>query len=277
MKKNKPERSEKKKSFISKILSVIIKFFGVLLVLFLLGLIAAGVLFIYYTKDMPRPEDYTEKNLAQSTKIFDRTGNVLLYEIYGEEKRSWVPLNDIPDHLRKMAVATEDANFYNHFGIDPRGIARAIWVDLQTQKATVGGSTIPQQLIRSTYLTNEKTTERKIREMIMAIELDRRYSKDQILEWYLNQVPFGKNSYGVEAASESYFGKPVSQVNLGEAATLIALIQAPSYYSAHTDDLLKRKNYVIGLSQRTKSLVPNQTPDRRNISIFVSREAWKSR
>jgi len=204
------------------------------------------MLFIYYTRDLPRPEKYSEKSTTQSTKIYDRSGGILLYEIYGEEKRNWVNFSDIPDTVKKMAVAAEDKNFYqNNIGIDIEGITRSIKNFIVTGKATMGGSTIPQQLIRSTFLTNERTIERKIREIVMAIELTRRYSKDQVLEWYLNQVPFGQNTYGVGAASVNYFGKPISEINAAEAATIISLIQAPSYYPNHFDELMARKEYVI--------------------------------
>jgi penicillin-binding protein 1A len=158
-------------------------------------------LFLYYAKDLPRPEIFTEREIAQSTKIYDRTGKILLYEIFGEEKRTYVSLEKIPEFLKEAVIATEDANFYHHFGVDLRGITRAILEDLKIGYPLYGGSTIPQQLIRSTFLTTEKTIARKTREVILAIELDFKYSKDQILEWYLNQIPFGQNAYGVEAAS----------------------------------------------------------------------------
>ena len=205
-------------------------------------------LFIYYAKDLPRPEKFTERPFIQSTKIYDRSGEVLLYEMYGEEKRTLVPLEVIPDYLKKAVMVAEDANFYHHFGIDFKGIIRAALINLKIMKPVYGGSTIPQQLIRSAFFSLEKTAERKIREVILALELDRRYSKDQILEWYLNQVPFGSNTYGVEAASQTYFRKPVSQVSLAEAAILAALIRAPSYlspYGEHKDELLIRKNYIL--------------------------------
>ncbi len=205
-------------------------------------------LFFYYVKEFPRPEIFNERQLAQSTKIYDRTGQVLLYEIYGEEKRTWVPLDFIPEQLKKAVIAAEDANFYNHFGIDIKGIVRAILSDLKMGQFIYGGSTIPQQLIRSTFLSPEKTAERKIREIVLALELDRRYSKDQILEWYLNQVPFGQNAYGVEAASQTYFDKSVSEISLAESTILAALVQAPSRlspYGENKDQLLERKDYIL--------------------------------
>ena len=205
-------------------------------------------LFFYYAKDLPRPEVFTERQLFQSSKIYDRTGQIVLYEIYGEEKRTWVPLKDIPEYLKQAVIAAEDANFYHHFGVDLKGVARAILEDLRIGKPVYGGSTIPQQLIRSTFFSTEKTAQRKIREIILALELDRRYSKDQILEWYLNQIPFGQNTYGAEAASQTYFGKPVSEISLSEAATLAALIKSPSRlspYGENIEELLARKDYVL--------------------------------
>lgn len=227
------------------------RLFFVFLRLFVLGLAAIVVafllVFIFYAKDLPRPEKFTERSLSQSTKIFDRTGEILLYEIYGEERRTLVPFETIPASLKQAVIATEDNNFYHHFGIDPKGIARSILADLKIGSPVFGGSTIPQQLIRSTFLSNEKTASRKIKEIVLALELNRRYSKDQILGWYLNQVPFGLNSYGAEAASQTYFKKSVSEISLSEAATLAALIQAPSRLSKkiNREDLLKRKNYVL--------------------------------
>lgn len=218
--------------------------------LFLCLLLAGGflTLFLYYAKDFPRPEVFSERQLAQSTKIYDRTGKVLLYEVYGEEKRTWVSLDKIPESLKQAIISTEDASFYSHFGVDLKGIVRAILIDLKIGKPTFGGSTIPQQLIRSTFLSGEKTAQRKTREIILAIELDRRYSKNQMLEWYLNQIPFGQNAYGVEAASQTYFKKSVSEISLAEAATLAALIQSPyrlSPYGEEKNTLLERKNYVL--------------------------------
>lgn len=234
-------KSDKKK----RIVFFLIKIF---ILCSLLGFFGVVFLFVYYAKDLPRPEKFTERSFVESTKIFDRDGQVLLYEMYGEEKREIVPLSAIPEHLKNAAIAAEDANFYSHSGIDFRGILRAIQINLRIKKPIYGGSTISQQLIRSTFLTIEKTIKRKIREIILTLELERRYSKEQILEWYLNQVPFGPNIYGVEAASKTYFQKSAKDISLAEAATLAALIQAPSYlspYGEHKDELLVRKDYVL--------------------------------
>ncbi|MFC1629974.1 transglycosylase domain-containing protein [Patescibacteria group bacterium] len=216
--------------------------------LFLFSIIFGFALFIFYAKDLPRPEKFTEKSFIESTKIYDNTGEVLLYEIYGEEKRMIVSLDVIPDHMKNAVIAVEDANFYSHFGLDIKGIVRSVLVDLKLGEPKQGASTISQQLIRSSLLSREKTAERKIREIILTLELERRYEKDQILEWHLNQVPFGSNAYGVEAASQTFFRKSISEVSLEEAALLASLIQAPTYlspYGEHKDELLARKDYVL--------------------------------
>ncbi len=232
---------DKKKSvffFITKLTGL-----GLLVFLFL-----GTIVFIVIARDLPRPEKFTEKQFIQSTKIFDRTGDVLLYEIYGEEKRTIVPLSEMSDHLKNAIIATEDSGFYNHFGIDLKGILRSVLINLKLRSVTYGGSTLNQQLIRSTFFSLEKTFERKFKEILLALELDRRYSKDQILEWYLNQIPFGSNSYGVEAASQSYFQKKAADLSIEESAVLAALIQGPSRlspYGSNKDILLARKDYVL--------------------------------
>ena len=215
---------------------------------FFLAAFAALSLIIYYIKDFPNPEKFTERPYIQSTKIYDRTGEILLYDIYGEEKRTVIPLSSMPEHLKQAVIACEDANFYNHKGIDPKAIGRSILINLKLKKPAAGGSTISQQLIRSSFLTLEKTIKRKTREIVSTFELERRYSKEQILEFYLNQVPFGSNCYGVESASQTFFKKSASEISLEEAAILASLVQAPSYlspYGKHKDELLARKDYVL--------------------------------
>ncbi|MFA4941934.1 MAG: transglycosylase domain-containing protein, partial [Patescibacteria group bacterium] len=217
--------------------------------LFLFLAIAGSIfLFLYFTKDLPRPEKFSERSFVQSTKIYDRTGEVLLYELYNEEKREIIPLSLVPDHLKEAVISVEDANFYSHPGIDIKAIFRSIMADLKLKKPAFGASTISQQLIRSTFLTTKKTIERKVREIILTMELERRYTKDQILEWYLNQVPFGPNLYGVQAASKTFFGKEAKDLTISESAVLAAAVQAPSYFSPygqHKDELLARKDYVL--------------------------------
>src|SRR6185436_2848902 len=125
-------------------------------------------LFFYYTWDLPRPENFTELPFVQSTKIYDRTGKVLLYDIYGEEKREIIPFDKISDNLKHAVLASEDSRFYQHGGVDIIAIVRSILVDLKLQATSQGASTITQQLIRSVYLTNQKTLSRKIRELVLS-------------------------------------------------------------------------------------------------------------
>ncbi|MCD6550106.1 PBP1A family penicillin-binding protein [bacterium] len=222
-----------------------LKFLGTL---FLLGLFGILAIFVYYIKDLPRPEDFLEKKIYQSTEIYDRTGKVLLYTIHGEEKREIVSLSEISPFLQKAVIATEDSQFYQHRGIDIKGIIRSILVDLKLKKPVQGGSTITQQLIRNSFLSRQKTLERKLREIVLSLELEMKYSKEQILEWYLNQIPFGSNAYGAEAASKTFFNKSAKDLTLAESATLAALIKAPSYFSPygeHKNELMKRKDQVL--------------------------------
>jgi 1A family penicillin-binding protein len=244
-----------------------------LVVLFLTGLLGAIFTFIMITKDFPRPENLSEHQIFQSTKIYDRTGTVLLYELYGEEKRTVVPLDTFSKNLINAVIATEDADFYNHHGIDFKSIVRAILTDLRLGAPLQGASTISQQLIRSSFLTREKTAIRKTKEIILTLELERRYSKDTILELYLNQVPFGANTYGAEAASETYFQKPVSDVSLAEAATLAAIIQSPSYlspYGNNLDKLLARKDFVLGRMNEEGFITKEQKDEARKEEIKFS-------
>ncbi len=259
---------KKKKNKIKIFLKIILSVISVGIIIFLF-------LFLYYAKDFPRPEVFIERQLIQSTKIYDRTGDILLYEIYGEEKRSWVPLEDMPDHLQKAVIATEDAHFYNHIGVDLRGIIRSVLINLEIGKLSVGGSTIPQQLIRSTFLSPEKTIERKFREIILSIELNRRYSKDKILEWYLNQVPFGQNAYGVEAASQTYFKKNISEITIPEAAVLASLIQAPYRYSPYGENidlLLTRKDFVLEKMYQEGIITEEVLEESKNEEIIFEKQ-----
>lgn len=259
------------------------KFFGNKKAIFFLKLLGGGFLFliiallasfIYVAKDLPRPESFTEKSSIESTKIYDRTGKVLLYEMYGEEKREIVEFNKVPKHLKEAILTAEDINFYHHFGVDFKGVIRAALTNLKLMKPVQGGSTISQQLIRSSFLTREKTLKRKIREIILTLELERRYSKDQIFDFYLNQIPFGSNAYGVQAASQTYFQKEVSDISLAEAAVLAALIQAPSYlspYGEHKEELLKRKDLILDRMVKEGFLTKQEAEEAKKEEIVFSK------
>jgi len=199
-------------------------------------------------QELPNPEEFIDGQITQSTKIYDRTGETLLYEIHGDQKRTIIPFSDISQYSREATLAIEDQNFYQHAAMDWKGTLRALITDLATGEMSQGGSTITQQLARNTFLTAEKTIQRKIKELILANWIEEKYTKDKILELYLNQIPYGTNAYGIESASQTYFNKSAKDLSLAESATLAAMIQAPSYYSpwgTHTKELINRKNYVL--------------------------------
>src|SRR3989344_4747598 len=171
------------------------------------GAILFFSLFIYIQRSLPDPNSIANRKISESTKIYDRTGQVLLYDIHGEEKRTIVPWQKIPTNLKNATLAAEDSNFYSHGGFDLRGIFRSLLKDIGSLSLSQGGSTITQQLIKQTLLGGEKTGLRKIKEIILSIELERNFSKDQIFWMYLNQIPYGSNTYGIEAASKAFFNK----------------------------------------------------------------------
>src|SRR3989304_2875500 len=180
----------------------------------------------------------------QGPKIYDDNDEPLT-ELH-VERRIFVPLAQIPQALRDAVIATEDRRFYSHWGVDPIGIARAIVQNYRRGRIVEGGSTITQQLTKVLFLTPDKSLERKLKEAVLAIELERRYSKDRILEMYLNQVYFGHGAYGVEAAARTYFGKSVSELNVREAALVAGLPRAPSSYSPfERADAAKRRREVV--------------------------------
>lgn len=207
-------------------------------VLALSVLSAAGVA-VFVAQTIAAAPDLSEINWATSTVIYDREGNEV-YRLHGGENRIPVRLSQIPEHVRNAFIAVEDPRFRSHFGVDPRGLARAAWrtglylLGLPGGRVE-GGSTISQQLARSGWLTQEVTLRRKLQEAWIAIQLERKFSKDQILEMYLNQIYFGQGAYGIQAAAETFFGKDVSELNIAEAAQLAGMVNGPSIYDPYVD------------------------------------------
>ncbi len=188
------------------------------------------IVFMMFLQDLPQPQELSSRQIPQTTKIYDRN-HILLYEIYANQNRTLISLNNVPKSLQEATLAIEDKNFYKHPGFDLTSIIRAIKEDIAQGGRIQGGSTITQQLIKSSLLNSEKNFSRKIKEIVLAFWAERIYTKDQILEMYFNQVPYGGTAWGVEAASEVYFGKHVKDLNLSESAFLAGLTQAPSQYS----------------------------------------------
>lgn len=211
-------------------------------------ILAGLVSFFILIKDLPSPELLSSRQIPESTKIFDRTGKVLLYEIYDEERRTIIPFDEIPQYVKNATIAIEDENFYTHPAFDFRSFVRAAIANVLQGWGSQGGSTITQQLAKNAFLSREKTITRKIKELILAFRLEKKFTKDEILYLYLNQIPYGSNAYGVEAASQVYFQKPARELTLAQAALLVSLPQAPTYYSPwgkNVADLLDRKNIVL--------------------------------
>ncbi|MCK4525357.1 MAG: transglycosylase domain-containing protein, partial [Candidatus Andersenbacteria bacterium] len=228
---SKPIKSKKKKNRgFKKGLRTIFK---LAMLLFAVGSIGMIGVFIYFSKDIPNPDKIVDRSVAESTKIYDRTGDHLLYEIHGEERRTIIGLDQVSQHLINATIATEDQDFYKHHGVDFRGIARAIYKDIISGEKLQGGSTITQQLIKNSILTSERTFTRKIKEIILAIETEQKFNKDEIMEMYLNQIPYGSNAYGIEAAAQTFFEKSAKDLNISEAALLAGLPKATTYYSPY--------------------------------------------
>ncbi len=236
--------------------------FSVALVVAVVMVAGAVSAYAYYARDLPSSEQLASRQIAQSTKLFDRNGE-LLYEIFDPNgaRRTVVPSARIPIVLKQATIATEDKTFYTNPGVDWYGIARAAYYYIRYGRpVSGGGSTITQQLIKSALLTPEQTFERKIREAILALEVARKYSKDQILEWYLNTICYGNLACGIQAASDAYFGKRVEDLNLTEASLIAGLPQLPAVYDpcAHPDAALARQGDVLGLMVEQKYITNEQ-------------------
>ncbi len=187
------------------------------------------VVFVIFTKDLPSPYKLTNRNVALSTKIYDRNGK-LLYDIYSDQNRALVHLSELPDYVKQATIAIEDKDFYKHKGFAPKGVLRALF-EIVFRGRLQGGSTITQQVVKNTLLTPERTITRKIREFILAIQVEKKYTKDEILQLYFNEVSYGGTAVGIEAASQLYFGKHAKDLTLTEAVILAGLPQRPSAYS----------------------------------------------
>lgn len=244
----------------------------VLLYLFGAGVLLTVGLFVYFIKDLPSPNAVKARVVAESTKIYDRTGQHLLYDVHGEEKRTIIDFNQIPDNVKFATIALEDQDFYNHHGIKITSIIRSALKDVIKGGAAQGGSTITQQFIKKSLLTDEKTITRKIKEVILALEIEQKYSKDEILGMYLNQIPYGSSAYGVEAAAQTFFGKSAKDLTLPEAALLACLPNAPTYYSpfgSHTDALKGRQMSALRKMAQQGYITEEQAEESITVDIFA--------
>jgi 1A family penicillin-binding protein len=209
--------------------------------------VGISILWVAFTP-IPALNSFDSRKVADSTKIYDRTGTTILFDLNHNMKRQVVPLSDISPHLQHATIAIEDARFYEHSGISFIGIARSIMTDIVRMSFAQGGSTLTQQVVKNTILTGKKTIIRKAQEWILALRLEQKYSKEEILEFYFNVTPYGGTLYGAEAASRAFYGKSAKDLSIAEAAYLAAIPQLPTYYSPYGNNraaLDVRKNIVL--------------------------------
>ncbi|MCX6746024.1 MAG: PBP1A family penicillin-binding protein [Candidatus Parcubacteria bacterium] len=255
------------------------KFISNLLIFAIILILVGGIFSVaavaWFSRNLPDPNKLLTRVVAESTKIYDRKGETLLYEIHGDQNRTMVELNQISDYVKWATISVEDKKFYQHKGFKITSIIRSLIMDIVFRKPLQGGSTITQQLVKNAILTNEKTLSRKIKELILAYQLEKRYSKDQILKMYFNEIPYGSVNYGVESAANHFFGKSAKNVTLAEAAILAAIPQAPTRYSpygSHADELLNRQKWILNEMANDGYITKAEAEAAKNEKIEFSKE-----
>lgn len=250
-----------------------------LIALSLLAILVGGIFLWASRLTIPTIESFNERRIGQSTKIYDRTGTIVLYDLNQNTRRTVVKFEDIAQVVKDAVVAIEDDTFYEHSGIRPMAFLRALFINLTTLEFSQGGSTITQQVVKNSLLSQEKTIARKIKEWFLAVNLERLMTKNEILTIYLNESPYGSNIYGVEEASQAFFGKKASELNLAEAAYIAAIPQAPTYYSpygTHKDRLETRKNLVLEKMLEQDKITEEQYEQAKNEKVEFKEQAFVS-
>ncbi len=241
------------------------------------GVLLAGALMVWVgTIEIPDFNSFDARKIERSTKIYDNTGEVLLYDVHQDIKRTVVPFDQISDNIKKATVAIEDSNFYQHQGIQPKAILRAVLVNLLSIDFSQGGSTITQQIIKNTLLTKDKTITRKVKEWILAVKIEQKLTKEDILGIYLNEVPYGGSVYGVQEASRTFFNKNAKDLTLAESAYIAAIPQAPTRYSPYgknKTELDTRKNVVLSRMKELGFITEEEMTTAKNEQVvFIPRE-----
>lgn len=243
------------------------------------GLAVLIALFGWYAKDLPTPNKINSRFSAQTTQIYDRNGK-LLYEMHGDKNRILVEFNEIPENAKNATIAIEDKNFYKHGGLSgTRILGAAFYSVLSGGKKLQGGSTLTQQFVKNSLLTNEQTIPRKIKEVILSMEIEQMYKKDDILKMYLNEIPYGSNAYGIKVAAKTYFNKDLKELTLEESAILAALPQAPTYYSPYGNNkeaLLARKDLVLTLMAEQDYITKEEAEEAKKRPIAFSNNPYGS-
>ncbi len=230
----------------------------------------------WVSRDLPDPNTLGSRQIPQSTKIYDRTGTHLLQEIHGDEKRTLVKIENIPKHMQQATIAIEDKGFYEHHGIYWKGLVRAVIMSVLKFQRLQGTSTLTQQFIKNALFDNSRSPMRKLKEFILALQLERTYSKDQILQMYLNEIPYGSTIYGVESAARTYFGKSVEELTLDEAALLAGIPQRPDFFSPYGSGrsgdnrarLVVRQHYILDLMAEQGYITKDQAETAKQIDTI---------
>lgn len=216
-----------------------------------LAVMIVGVGCGFLTATLNTKQDLEDVRPAASSQIYDINGNELA-NVHAEQNRVPVKISQVPEHLKDAFIAVEDVRFYDHSGVDPKGIMRAVFANITNKGVAEGGSTITQQLAKNAYLTQDRTYKRKIQEVFLALQLERKYTKDEILELYLNQIYFGQGAYGVQAAARTYFGKDVKDLDLNECAMLAGIPKSPNYFSPLNNLQAAQERKAVVLDQMAK-------------------------
>lgn len=253
-------------------------FLGVMNAVLMIVAGAAIATFFIYKYQTPSVAEILAYRPPQTSIIYDRTGQTALYEIHGEENRKVLAHDQIPDVVRAATIATEDKNFLTHFGVDFLSVLRALQTNIKDKEITQGGSTITQQLARNVFLNRARTLQRKFMETLIAFKIEKNFSKDEILDRYLNQVPYGSNAYGIEAAAEVFFGKEAKDLTLDEAAFLAALPKAPTYYSPYGNNqtkLVARYKDILNKIEEQKLEPADQIEAARKVNILAKVQPFR--
>ena len=235
--------------------------------------IIAGLMFGYiFAAYQSLPEVGNNMRPAVSSQVFDSQGK-LITTLHSDQNRLPIDINKVPKNLQNAFIAAEDNRFYDHIGVDPIGILRAVVTNLTNRGIAQGGSTITQQLAKNAFLSQDQTLKRKIQEAILALELERKYSKKEILEMYMNQIYFGRGAYGIQTAAHTYFGKDVGDLTLAECAMIAGLPKSPNYYSSSVNEATARKNVVIGQMEKYGYITPSQAEEAKKSSLDIKQKS----
>lgn len=235
--------------------------------------IIAGLMFGYiFAAYQSLPEVGNNMRPAVSSQVFDSQGK-LITTLHSDQNRLPIDINKVPKNLQNAFIAAEDNRFYDHIGVDPIGILRAVVTNLTNRGIAQGGSTITQQLAKNAFLSQDQTLKRKIQEAILALELERKYSKKEILEMYMNQIYFGRGAYGIQTAAHTYFGKDVGDLTLAECAMIAGLPKSPNYYSSSVNEATARKNVVVGQMEKYGYITPSQAEEAKKSSLDIKKKS----